>query len=618
MALAVSLAALLAVMLFAFVATALGHRLLRLFSFEIAFLPEHLLCSAALGVICTEVCLFLSLLSGNVRIGVVVVIVVIFFLAFSEFRAVSRKLTQIVSSILKGSRLEKTLASLTGLILLVEGLAAMAPLTGSDALHYHFTSPLLILRSGFHPDFFLSHSFFCGQSHLLILMGLALGSSQFAMGLMFLGGFLATAACACLISRWTSGPWKWIAMLVFLLSPVVFWQISAAGAPDLWMAFFATTGVLVISRAKELPRSAHAVLAGALAGGVAGTKYTGCIIAASMAVAFFWEVRSAIGGLFFFSGSLGAGIWPYARNFVWTGDPMFPFMTRWLTPEKVNAYALASYRADTGAGAHNNLWMLLKFLFFAGIDSQHMGFWQFLGPIVVAFAPLLIFAVRRDGTWRTVLFVWVLSALGIGWTSEMTRFLLPILPIALAAVLAGAAHLSIVGWRAARLVSLATIVSFLLFAMAGLFYYDRLALAAATGLISREDYLQARAPEYEKVRFINEALVGKATEGKTLVFVRHVFYLNVPFLYGDPTASWAMDPSKLQTPEEWKELFKKEGIRWVVRSSEYPPAIADGLQQLEEHRDLVPVFQAVMSDFQGMRLAGTLESVPIVILEFKH
>jgi len=618
MALAVSSAALLAVMLFAFVATALGHRLLRLFSCEIPFLPEHLLCSAALGVICTEVCLFLSLLSGNVRIGVVVVIVVIFLLAFSEFRAVSRELIQIVISILKGSRLEKTLASFIGLVVLIDGLAAMAPLTGSDALHYHFTTPLLILKSGFHPDFFLSHSFFCGQSHLLILMGLALGSSQFAMGLMFLGGFLAAAACACLVRRWTSGPWKWIAMLVFLLSPVVFWQISAAGAPDLWMAFFATTGVLVISRAKELPRSAHAILAGALAGGVAGTKYTGCIIAASMAVAFFWEVRSAIGRLLFLSGSLGAGIWPYARNFVWTGDPMFPFMTRWLTPEKVNAFALASYRADTGAGAHNNPWMLLKFLFFAGIDSQHMGFWQFLGPIVIAFAPLLIFVVRKDGTWRTVLFVWVLSALGIGWSSGMTRFLLPILPIALAAVIAGAAHLGVVGWRAARFLSLATIVSFLLFGMAGLLYYDRPALATATGLISREDYLQARAPEYEKVRFINEALVGKATEGKTLVFVRHVFYLNVPFLYGDPTASWAMDPSKLQTPEEWKELFKKEGIRWVVRSSEYPPAIADGLQELEEKGDLVRIAQSEISDFRGFRISGERQVVPVVILRAKQ
>src|SRR5271168_2574919 len=237
MALAVSLAVLLAVVLFAFVATALGHRLLRLCSFEIPSLSEHLLCSAAFGVICIEDCLFLSLLSGNVRIGVVAVIVVIFLLAFNESKTVSRKLTQVVRSILNESRPGKTLASFAGLVLLIEGLAAMAPLTGSDALHYHFTASLLILRSGFHPNFFLSHSFFCGQSHLLILMGLALGSSQLAMGLMFLGGFLTAAACACLVNRWTSGVWKWIAVLVFLVTPVVFWQISAAGAPDLWMDF---------------------------------------------------------------------------------------------------------------------------------------------------------------------------------------------------------------------------------------------------------------------------------------------------------------------------------------------------------------------------------------------
>jgi hypothetical protein len=618
MALAASTATLLAVVLFAFVAAALGHRLFRLCSLEIPDSAEHLLCCEAAGVICIEIFLFLSQMSVHIRAGVFVVLAGAVLFASNQFAAVSRRFFQVLRSILNGSMLDKALASLAGLVLLVEGLSAMAPLTGSDALNYHFTAPLLILKFGFHPNFFLSHSFFCGQSHLLILLGLAFGSSQLAMGLMFLGGFLTAAACACLVRRWTSGPWKWITALVLLLTPVVFWQNSAAGAPDLWMAFFATTGVLVISRANELPLRAIAVLAGALAGGVAGTKYTGCIIAASMAVAFLWEARSVIGRVLFLSGALGAGIWPYARNFVWTGDPMFPFMTRWLTPERVNVYALASYRADTGAGAHNNPWMLLKFLFFAGIDFQHLGFWQFLGPIVIAFAPLLILAVRRDGTWRTALLVWVLSALGIGWTSGMTRFLLPIFPIALAAVLAGAAQLAAPGWRAARFVSLATIVGFLLFGAAGLFYYDRTALAAATGLISREDYLQARAPEYEKVRFINEALAGKAAEGKTLVFVRHVFYLNVPFLYGDPTASWAMDPSKLQTPQDWRELFQKEGIRWVVRSPEYPPAIAGGLRELEEQGDLVPILQGVVSDFQGMRIAGRLESVPIVILEFKR
>jgi hypothetical protein len=39
----------------------------------------------------------------------------------------------------------------------------MTPLTGSDALNHHFTAQLLILESGFHPNFFLSHSFFCGH-----------------------------------------------------------------------------------------------------------------------------------------------------------------------------------------------------------------------------------------------------------------------------------------------------------------------------------------------------------------------------------------------------------------------------------------------------------------------
>ena len=184
------------------------------------------------------------------------------------------------------------------------------------------------------------------------------------MGLMFLGGFLAAAACACLVRRWTSGPWKWIAMLVSLLSPVVFWQISAAGAPDLWMAFFATTGVLVISRAKELPRSAHAILAGALAGGVAGNKYTGCIIAASMAVAFFWEARSSIGRLRFFPAP-GRRHLALCKKFCLDRRSDVSLYDAVARAEKVNAFALASYRADTGAGAHNNAWMFLKFLFFA-------------------------------------------------------------------------------------------------------------------------------------------------------------------------------------------------------------------------------------------------------------
>jgi hypothetical protein len=618
MALVASLAVLLAVVLFAVMATALGHRLLRLCPTGFASDVEHLLCSAAFGVIGIEMLLFLAQPWSRIRLGVGIVLGIALILGVSEFGPVLNKVSRVLREAGGPSRLEKFLIAFTGLILLVEGLAAMGPVTGSDALHYHFTASRLVLQSGFHPDFFLSHSFFTGQSHLLILAGLALGSSQFAMGLLYLGGVLAAGATFTLARRWTEPQWAWSAALVFLLTPVVFWQISSAGAPDLWMAFFTTAGVLFISQSAESPHLAHAVLSGVLAGAVAGTKYTGCIVAASMLVAYLWQARSALKVFLFFVGSVCAGIWPYARNLAWTGDPMFPFLTRWLFPGRVNAYTLASYLADTGAGGHRSFWRIIGFLFFAGVDPLHPGFWQFLGPLVLAFAPLLVLVVRNNPTWRTVLPVWVLSAIGIGATSGMTRFLLPVLPLALAAVLAGAAQLQTVGWRWGRYMSIASLCGFLLLGGSGLLVYDRSAISVAVGLTSREEYLRQHVQEYEKVRFINDVLGGYKNGGKALVFLRHVYYLRGPFLYGDPAASWAVDPSKFQTKEEWKRLFEEEGIRWVVRSPKYPPMVAAPLQALEDDGDLVPIARAEISDFHGLRISGERQSLPVVILEVKR
>jgi hypothetical protein len=165
--------------------------------------------------------------------------------------------------------------------------------------------------------------------------------------------------------------------------------------------------------------------------------------------------------------------------------------------------------------------------------------------------------------WRAALTVWVLGALGIGVTSGMTRFLLPVLPIAIAAVLAGVAQLKPDGWKFARYVSLGSVGCFLLLGAAGLLVYNRSAISAAVGVTPGEEYLRQHAPEYEKAEFINEVLGGKESEGKTRVFLRHVYYLRVPFVYGDPAASWAVDPSKFRTKDEWKTLFKNEGIRFV-------------------------------------------------------
>jgi hypothetical protein len=237
---------------------------------------------------------------------------------------------------------------------------------------------------------------------------------------------------------------------------------------------------------------------------------------------------------------------------------------------------------------------------------------------VLALAPLVIFAVRNTPTWRVALCVWGVCAICVGASTGMMRFLLPVLPIALAAVVAGAAQLKLRGWLAAHYVVAASMCVFLLFGVGALLGYNRSALAAATGITAPADYLRDHSPEYEETQFINRTLQGREAEGPALVFQRHVYYLRIPFLYADPSASWAIDPRNFRTTQEWLRLFQEQKVRWVVRSPGYPPQIAGPLVALEGQGKLVPFARASVADFRGGRLAGDRHVYEVVILEVKN
>jgi hypothetical protein len=206
---------------------------------------------------------------------------------------------------------------------------------------------------------------------LFILAGLALGSEKFALGLLFLGGVLAAAASFCLAKQWAPGIWPAVAALAFLLTPIVFWQITSSRAPDLWMAFFAALGVPLIARGDRNAPASIALVAGICAGAVAGGKYTGILLAGTMAIALVAQTKSLLRIILFFRGALAAGIWPYARNWVWSGDPLFPFGGRIFHHLQENSFALASMRADTGAAGKHLGWHLAAMPFCAAFDSAH-------------------------------------------------------------------------------------------------------------------------------------------------------------------------------------------------------------------------------------------------------
>jgi hypothetical protein len=614
----ISLAGFSSVLLSGFLFAAFGRFLLDRARLTIENRAERLLASTALGVAALDILVSLGELAPNVRAGVTSAMAFAAALGLFAISAVFRDTRAIIRKIATLRGLERWLALSLGVILFLEGFAAMAPLTGSDALHYHFPVPWLILQEGFHANWFLSHSFFTGLSHQLILAGLSAGSEKLALGWIYLGGAVASLAGMHLARQWVTGIWPWLTALAFLLIPVTFWQITTAGAPDIWMACFVTLGVLFIVRAKQSAQVSATVFAGVMAGAVAGTKYTGLLIAACLFLAFIWEMRRFHYSVIYLASATITGIGSYLRNWVWSGDPLFPFLMRHLEPSRVNAYALAGYLADTGASTPRSLSQIIEFPLLAETGLARLDFSELLGPLVLCFAPLTVLAVRKTPIWRAVLIVWLGAAVGIGLTSGMIRFVLPLLPIALAASMVGVAQLDLSSWRVARFIAKLSIVGFLLFGLGGLALYDRNSWAVSVGLIPRDKYLREHAPDYARAEFVNNYLSGKESEGRALVFFRHLYYLRVPYAYGHPEASWAVNPDELLTDDSWRLFLRTEHIRWVVRAPDYPQPLSTALKRLESENILVPCATGEVEDFLGNRIGGARKVEPITILSVQN
>ena len=283
------------VALLAVVAIAFGARVLDLLRVNTIAVLEKTLISAGVSFAAIQVAVRGLIAAGWLGRGTLLGLFVLMALLagkswkiFGEFAVAGNSfLAQ-----LKKSRLASLLAILIMLFLLSDAFMAMAPLTGSDALHYHFTVPSLWLQHGFHPLFDLTLSFAVGQAHMLILLGLGLGSDHISLGLIFLGGVLSAAALYRLAREWMSLEGSLAVTLAFLLTPMVFWQMTVAGAPDIWMVFYCTVAILAAARSISAHSANWALLTGFLAGAAGGSKYPAMVIPIALCLLLLLETRS--------------------------------------------------------------------------------------------------------------------------------------------------------------------------------------------------------------------------------------------------------------------------------------------------------------------------------------
>ena len=615
-------------LVFALLFAGAGATLLRLLRILDCSALDRFLYSLTAGIILLELAVSAAEFAPRVRTGVRVAVAVVGVLGIAGLPTVFTDLRRLLKSFFALPGISRFLSAVLLFVLLLQGAAAFAPLTGSDAMHYHFAAQQMYLREGFHSPWSLLHGFFCGLGHQLILAGLALGSGQLSQLWLFLGGVVAAYATLRIAQLWVSGIWPWLAALAFALTPVAFWQTSIAGAPDIWMCACLPLCLLAILRARTKSRPGEIILAGILAGAVAGTKYTGLFLAGALLLAFFVAIRSLRKGGLFFLAAATTGSWMYVRNWIWTGDPVFPFLFARLhhADNAANETAIRAILLDTGSVHAFSAWSIVKFPFFAAVDQTHMGAWQLLGPLVLIFGPFAMVQLCKNAEGRAALALWVAGALGIGLTSAMLRFLLPLLPVALGASIAGFALATQNRWRVLRALALLSLGGFLFAGFAALLLYARPALAVAAGRDTPENYLSANAPDYQRSQFLNRELdrLGQFNSGsvstnlRALIFINHLYYLRVPYFNGDPEDSWEMNPALLRSDADWLRLFDKHQIRWVLKSPDYPAPLADSLQHLEQEGVLQPCATGEVESFSGNRVEGIRVREPITLFCIHH
>lgn len=607
------------VLLLGLISIAFGARVLKWIGLSVPDLLERALLSAGISFAFLQLVVFALLAQGLLRRSTLYILFAVMMLFAVTARRFALELFVSARGFLaeaRKSRFRFAIVFAIAGVLVLDGLMAMAPLTGSDALHYHFTIPSLWLHDGFKPIYGIINSFGIGQAHMLITLGLALGYDQVAMGIIFLGGLFSAAALYVLARHWISTERSLTVTLVFLLSPIVFWQMTVAGAPDIWMMFYTTLAVLAAARGITLHSTRWAAVAGFLAGAAAGSKYPAWIIPVTLAIVFLAECRSFWVATASSLAAFVSGLAPLIRNTLWTGNPFFPYASNLFPPHKMNAYNLTQTLSDThNAVAHPGIIGWAEYPFRMVLQGQSYGVGHYFGPLILAFAPLLLLAYRPTPLFRIAAWVWAAMFLSNQTTAQMGRFLLPVFGLALAITFAGVESVSRIGRPFVRLACNACIAIFLLVGAAAFAAYGKDFLPVSLGLESRGHFLEREAPNYQETAFANDELTGKP--GATLVFFQHLYYLRIPFVVGNPTSNWELYPEQYASPEAMLTWLRKNDVRWILKPPDYPETVNDVMLQLESEGILRPVAASHVEEFIGWRIEGEKIRVAMSILEVR-
>jgi len=430
------------------------------------------------------------------------------------------------------------LAALPAAGAVVSFLSSFSPITHYDSLVYHLALPNTYLQLGKIDTLpFNLYSAFPGACEAVytFILGV-LPSPEYAVNVF---GWIIAAALGAATAEWATqlggrrtgwlaaALW-WTMPPVLLLSQGAYVDIPLAAATFLAVRAFAAW-------ITDPDAEAGILFAGFFCGLAVSIKYTGAITETILLGALFLIAGRRAGGLRVLAAFVAIALilpapW-LLKNWVTLGNPVFPFLYKWIGA-KVGWTAATANGYFTVLTEYTGKSNLLVDLITPWKDSGARGGFDVLGDfgwplLLVGSLPALFLAARRE-----LRLLWIYFFLhAIAWyvSKPVLRFLVPAMPMA---VMLTAASLSALSIRGA-VTRTATWTLTLAWIASNVFLYG---IAASElklfdvpfGSVDADDFLRHRLAFYPTYETVNQA----AQPGETVLIIgeQRTYHLKVPFL----------------------------------------------------------------------------------------
>lgn len=399
--------------------------------------PEQLLFATGIGLgILAYATLALALIGAIYPWTLILLLGLLALAARGEWTHLARLLREAWTSREPLGPLEKCITALLLALLLLSLLRALTPPTDYDGLMYHLTAPQTFLRE--HRLVSFDHNpgaNFPATTEMLYAIALGLGSPMAAKVLHLSFGLLTTLALFCLARHFLGREAAWLSIAVLWSIPVFVTEAGWAYV-DLAWTFYETLAIFAFLLWTQRLNRGWLIFSALFMGFALGTKYVALygflLLVVAIATVGWVAHRRGLQGvakdllLFGVVSGLVASPW-YLKNWLWLGNPIYPFFIGGLNYGPHQVEATAYLARNRGLGHCLRCYLLLPWNIYT--RSEHFGHVHPAWPSPLYL--LLPFWVL----WRMNRIVNLLLALSFVrfalWavSTQDLRYLLPIYPI---------------------------------------------------------------------------------------------------------------------------------------------------------------------------------------------